>query len=342
MKHSTNELIYFSGDDDKNPSGITAEQKDISEMRKQGDYWDLELQNHPEWQPPVADPENPGKLIIPEDNRAALWLYRDWNQENNQGTMEEWASTLFPTALALYGLQRVKDGGRVLNSGFMDGRTEYLFSTMLDAIGIRNRADIYSNNLVNLARDTGDDTLDVVSLGCGAGVPNIDASIKVKETLNKSIRWDFYDLDTRSLGLSKELVEEAGLSFDNFNFGGGTGLGRVSKRSFTEAFRRLPESSVHAVDALGLWEYLSPETARNFAEKAYKLVKPGGSLIISNMLSDRPQREFNQRAVGWPGLFLRSEDDLLTIIDSAGIPLDDIRMTRTEDQVYVVMEIKKP
>lgn len=319
----------------------TLDLAEVERMRREGDYWEDQIVRHPEWQPPVPDPLNPGRLIIPSDNLAALWLYRDWEPEANEGSMEQWASRLFPTALALYPLQRIGDGGRVLPGGVIDARSRYLFTHMVDGIGLRNRAAVYANSLGRIGAKANGDRLKVVSLGSGAGVPNADAT-ELLESKGKAIDWSLYDIDTRSLYFSEELFKESLIRRSTFDYGPRTEEGELIGRRFTQAFKDIDPQSVDVADALGLWEYLSAESATLFAQKAYSLVKPGGSLIVSNMLPSRPQREFNQRAVGWPGLYLCSETDLLEIVTAAGVDTQNVSMTHSTDGVYVVMEIKRP
>ncbi len=320
--------------------GDEADPEMVEKMRAIGDMWEGKLRNHPEWLPPKPQPDTFGKLAIPSDNAAAHWLYRDWNAQGNQGSMEAWAATLFPTARALYPLQRLADGGRVLPGGMIDERAQFLFTHMVDGIGLRSRARIYAQQLVEIAKNSPEDEISIVSLGSGAGVPNIDATERIEKELGKAVDWDLYDTDSESLEFAKELVGEAAIVSSSFRYGDPIDQYKVVRRSYGRAFG-LPRESVDVVDAIGLWEYIDSENAVKFAAKAYQLVKPGGSLIVSNMLPDRPQREFNQRAVGWPGLFLRSEEDLLEIISQAGIDTASVTMTHATDGVYVVMEIKK-
>lgn len=315
---------------------------EVAKMREIGDAWEGELRKNPDWDPPVADPYNPGKLIIPEENKAALWLYRDFMSHKDEGFMEAWAANLFPTARALFPLQRLEDGGRVLSDSKIEERAHYLFSTMVDGLGLRSRARIYAEELLSVASESSGERLKIVSLGCGAGVPNIDATVRIEKELGKAVDWDLYDLDTVTLGFAQELVEESPIQNSTFNYGPTeAGSERLLGRVYSRAFG-LPKESVDVVDALGLWEYIPHEKAVKFAQKSYDLVKPGGRVIISNMLPDRPQVEFNQRAVGWPGLYLRSDDELLEIIDKAGIDTSQVTMTHSTDGVYVVVDIRKP
>lgn len=284
-----------------------------------------------------------GVVTIPEENEAAQWLYYE---DGEPTQMVEWAGR-FPTAIALEPLQRLEEGGSWLGAGKLDDRTLNLFTNMVDGIGLRSRARIYSDQLVEYAARRQADTLDIVSLGSGAAVPNIQAT-KELEANQTAVHWRFYDFDPEALLFAQKLVEGNEFQYSTFDYGPtkeNPETGRLEPRgqNYLRAFS-IEDESVDIVDALGLWEYLDKDVAARFAEKLYKKLKPGGSLIVSNMLPSRPQREFNQRAVGWPGLNLRSDTDLLDIVEAAGI--DTRLVTMTHDQsdrdVYVVMEVKKP
>jgi cyclopropane fatty-acyl-phospholipid synthase-like methyltransferase len=111
-------------------------------------------------------------------------------------------------------------------------------------------------------------------------------------------------------------------------------------RSYLGA-REAEDGSLDAIDALGLWEYLTDKQAVAFLRTLYPKLKPGASMIVSNMLQSRPHPQYNQRAVGWPDLYMRTEEDMLRIVEQAGIPTQNVRLTYAEDGVYVVMEITR-
>ena len=290
------------------------------------------------------NPETKEKFVyVPDENKAGRWLYYD---ENNQPTqMLDWAKD-FPTAIALFAIQRPsKEGGRRLPQGELDERTIELFTYMVDAIGIRSRARIYAQRLVELAQST-DGPLNIISVGSGAAVPNIDASLRIEKELGQYVKWKFFDIDPNALEFAHELVQEVDLEKTSFDYGPVSydvdeNKWKFKGRSFSRAYKEESESA-DVVDALGLWEYLKKDTAVKFAKELYDKVKPGGMMIVSNMLKGRPQEEFNIRGVGWPNLELRSEEDLLEIMEEAGINTMNVTMTHSEDGVYVVMEIQKP
>jgi cyclopropane fatty-acyl-phospholipid synthase-like methyltransferase len=101
------------------------------------------------------------------------------------------------------------------------------------------------------------------------------------------------------------------------------------------------ERSSDMVDALGIFEYFSKKDSTAFLRNAYRLVREDGVMVIANMLSDRPQMDFNKRAVGWPKLYPRSIDELAEIVVDAGIDPQNARILIPDDGIYAVVEIKK-
>ena len=298
------------------------------------------LVDNPEWKRTIIR-QKTKEVIIAEDNLAARWLYLD--NEGNPTQMMDWAKD-FPTAIALEPLQRLERGGRRLEKGHLDERTLELFTYMIDAIGIRSRAHIYAQRLVELA-DNVDGPLSIISVGSGAAVPNIEATLKVEALQGKYVNWQFFDLDPNALAFAHELIEEAKFEKSAVEYGP-VSMDTEAKwhfegRSYEAAFEA-PNESVDVVDALGLWEYLRDGDAEDFARELYAKVKSGGMMIISNMLVGRPQSDFNKRGVGWPPLVRRSEEDLIRVLTKAGIDSRNITMTHAQDGVYVVVEIQKP
>lgn len=289
-----------------------------------------------------TDAETKKKIVdVPEENIAARWLY--YNTDGSESQMIDWAKD-FPTAIALESLQRLDRGGRLLPQGKLDERTLELFTYMVDAIGIRSRARVYSERLVELTQSI-EGPLSVISVGSGAAVPNIDATKRIEGELGNYVKWKFFDIDPRALGFAHELIEESDFQKSSVDYGDvslnpDTHKWEFKGRSFVRAYKE-PSESVDVVDALGLWEYLEEDTAVKFLHRLYDKVKPGGMIIVSNMLKDRPQEEFNKKGVGWPTLQLRSETDLLRIVEAAGVDTSLVTMTHAEDGVYVVMDIQK-
>ena len=277
-----------------------------------------------------------GKLIIDPNNIIAIELYRENGQPTQMET--EWAPQIMK-ATALEPLQLLERGGQYLPSGRLDDRTIERFTYMPDGIGLRSRQRIYTSLLLEEATISQELKLKVVSLGSGAAVPNIDATQRV-ERISKGIDWDFYDQDAMALQDAKIAIDANDFEYSSFNFGPVDTSGNFTGRDYYSA-RHLEKNSLDAVDALGLWEYLTKNQAVAFLRTNYANLKPGGSMIVSNMLKSRPHPRYNTHAVGWPGVRMRSPEDLLDIVEEAEIDTHNISMTFAHDGVYVVMEIKK-
>ena len=248
-------------------------------------------------------------------------------------TMLEWQKDILK-AKALYPLQKPHDAQRVLPDG-VDDYAMAVFMFAMDSIGIRSRAAIMKQVGLESMSKIDDPNIHVLSLGTGAAVPLIDVVSSMRDDLGKSVKMDVCDVSQESLDLADELMREANIPPEDVDAYTG---------SFIRKLHEMKKSGkrVNMVEALGLFEYLKDKDASNLIEKSYDLLEPGGVIVVSNMLSDRPQLEFNQYAVGWPYVLPRSEAELVQLALDAGIDPSEITITIAEDGVYAVMEIRKP
>ena len=331
-------------------SVIVGDESDREPMLRQyhferANQFETMLVNNPHWGAThLGDEkhgEDPKKLYIDKHNLAAMDLYLE---DGRTTQMFEWGHQMMQ-AIALEPLQNLGRGGQFLSMGHLDRRTLERFMYMPDGIGLRSRQHIYSNLLVEQAMQTPDDVLRIVSLGSGASVPNIEASQKIEEQTGKRIEWQLFDIDTNALEKAQMMTSRAGLALSTFDFGPlstNPDTPGFAGRSYIEARNAVEDESLDAVDALGLWEYLEPKQAKMFLKMMYAKLKPGAPMIISNMRRKRPHPEYNKRAVGWPEVIMRSDEELLDIVYAADIPTEHVRLTTPADGVYVVMEIRKP
>ena len=104
------------------------------------------------------------------------------------------------------------------------------------------------------------------------------------------------------------------------------------------------EGAYDFVDALGIFEYIPDHRGRaaTFLRNLYRLVRPGGTLVLGNMLDSHPQLAFNQYGIGWPSIHPRSRHQLLDLMVAAGVPLDEAVGHQALDGVYAVVELRKP
>jgi len=277
------------------------------------------LKDHPEW--PIPDRDKDG----PEPSNPV-------SREFFRGTMLYWKLHNVPYAEALFPLQRPDDAGRFIPGGFVDEHAMDIFINHEDSIAIRTRGAIHEELVSKKVIASDQEEFVAVAAGAGAGVPNIDTTVKVKEQYGKRITWTMLDTRYTSLEEAVKLAAEAGIPPEDI---------KTQRADYRRAFRGEDES-VDIFDMLGLWEYLPREQCVEVVREAYRLLKPEGVFIASNMLTTRPNLDFHQRGVEWPYVEPREFDDLVDIIAEAGIDLGHVTMTISDEGVYAVIEIRKP
>lgn len=302
------------------------------------DNIDQYLIEHPEWPAPMFD-KKAGVVIR---NPASDLLYE------TSETLQEWfLDAAAAKAAALYPLQH-PEIDRLPSGGYIDDDARAFFYHGLDAIGIRTRANIMKD--VVERRFDGRPSARWISLACGGAVPVIDALKHCGKV--ESMHLDFVDIDSQALDFASHLAtHEVGLRAVK-NAREGEGLRSYTSHQInllrgliaTDAMvshKDFGEGSADMVDALGIFEYFSEKNSVAFLRNAYRLVREDGVIVFANMLSDRPQMDFNERGVGWPKLYPRSIDELAGIINEAGIEPERARIIVPEDGIYAVIEIQK-
>jgi hypothetical protein len=300
---------------------------------------DEDLITHPEWRAPYFDTHTQQMIFDPE-NESAQALYGD--SETLQGWVVDAAQA---HATALFPLQRPYID-RLPSGEAVDDKSRAFFYHGLDAIGIRTRAKIMTEISTRYLSDK--PAARWISLACGGAVPVIDA-LKEHDDMGM-IHLDLVDFNPDALSFASGLAtHEAALqkvptynkenelrSYSTHEINLIRGL--IASDRLVEQFG---EGNSDMVDALGIFEYFSKKDSTVFLKNAYRLVRDDGVMVIANMLSDRPQMEFNRRGVGWPKLYPRSTDELSEIVTDAGIDPGKVKIIIPEDGIYAVVEIRK-
>ncbi|TNM70205.1 methyltransferase domain-containing protein [Streptomyces sp. NP160] len=289
---------------------------------------DALLRAHPEWEAPVV---RDGQLVL--SNPASEFFYAS-------PTMREWRVRLVPGAGALLPVQR--PGISHLPSGAaLDDTSVAIYRDALDSIGVRTRAVVLQEVARrDASRGRHDARPRWVSLASGAAVPVLDAMSSV-EGLSLRPHLTLVDIDPDALALAERMVAEQGLARgEDVDL-----LQRDLVRDLLVRSTLLGEvgaGSVDLVEALGIFEYFRDPSCVRLLREAFRLLRPGGSLVVANMLSDRRELHFNQRAIGWPLLVPRSVQELVDLVRRAGLPLDRTTISIPQDGVYAVVDVVKP
>ncbi|MEO7905274.1 MAG: hypothetical protein ABIR91_05805 [Candidatus Saccharimonadales bacterium] len=282
-------------------------------------------------------------------------------------SFNQWLA-MVPTAAALEPLYD-PNCPRLADGTLIDTPSSEWFKNIADARGMRSRAEVMKGILK-------DEAVSAVapqrwiSLACGAAQPvfSVLESLREEGILLPSVT--LADLDKNALSLTERYAQEhsmgehittkrlnilqrGGLTYERQ-----TGAAGVARSALLRLRGRLPAESFDAVDAVGILEYLKrPDWkfnyknvvtttkkmagAETFLRNAYDLVKPGGILVVGNMLDTHPQLGFTLNVIQWPHIQPRSVEEMTNIIKTVGIN-GQVDVYKPSDGVYAIYGIRKP
>lgn len=272
-----------------------------------------------------------------EDNPVSEKLY------SQSPVLRKWKSHM-PTAMALYPLQKPHMKKLADGTPFDEVSSEY-FMHALDGIGLRSRAITMSRLMHDHFVEHKLDNIEWLSLASGAAIPVFEAASALGNH-NKDIHITLADISGKALKFAAELAKsEYDLSADIET----KKINILRLRKLRKAFK---PASFDAIDILGFFEYI-PEMkwrykpglvfpgAIDFLKTAYSLLKPGGIMVFGNMSNLHPHLIFTINVVQWPLIQPRSIDELVQLIEKAGIDPSDVDIFRISDSVYYVIAIYK-
>ncbi len=273
-------------------------------------------------------------------------------------TVREWMD-LIPTAAALDPIYQPHverlPSGHVISPQMRDW-----FCNSADARGIRSRSAVFAEVSGQSASSDGGRPQQWLSLACGAAQSVLSAGARVRRLGRPTPVMTMVDIDKTSLGLAAKYAREVGIEANTLLL-----RGNVLANQRDEAARRrrqgLPSGAVNSfdlVEAVGILEYLQPGDwtyrssrivstrtplagAVTFIRNAYDFVKPGGLLVLGNMLDTHPQLAFTLNVVQWPHIQPRSVEAMVTLIRRAAVDAE-IQVVLPEDGVYAIYVVNKP
>lgn len=241
-----------------------------------------------------------------------------------------------------------------------------------DGRGIRSRGALVEKLLTDEALRY-DGPVQFLSLASGAAQPIITTAKKLSHDHGVTPHMTLVDKDQGALDLAKDYAANAGLagSLETMNMNilrikgltqseTGNRMHDFASTALSRALRQkhLPANQYHVVDAVGLVEYLGvddwPYTygnviktktklagAKTFLKNAYELVRPGGVLVIGNMLDTHPQLAFTLDVIQWPHIKPRSIEEMVRIFDEAGLA-GELDVYCPDDGAYAGYQLRKP
>jgi hypothetical protein len=208
-----------------------------------------------------------------------------------------------------------------------------------DSHAVRTRADAALSLIRDhLAGRPVDGPLRTLSLACGASGPIFELvdelagrGIDVAETV-------FVDHDPMALATVAGQAAERGHA----------DRARLLRKNFlkTPITSYVEPDSVDVVDLIGLFEHLPTSRlgyriAAHLLRAAATITRPGGLVVLANMLTERPQQSFFDSV--WPRLHQRTIAQTLALVEEAGLSasMTTVRVPAREG-VYAVYAVEVP
>lgn len=226
----------------------------------------------------------------------------------------------------------------------IDPASRRIWQGSRDGAGVRTRALCAMGEVETYLLERGlDKPLVIASLACGAASP-VYQLIAQLQSLNMPVGKAYLvDNDPMALAtahhLGKARVPEGVLDVRLESLIRKNREARkVEARDLTEF---IEPKSVDVVDLLGLFEYFPQELAIDALRQVQKIMKPGGIIVLGNMIDDRPQQTFFTDVSMWPPLHQRSLRTLFEIAEAAGFDAkNQARILLPPQGVYAVMSLK--
>lgn len=205
-----------------------------------------------------------------------------------------------------------------------------------DSHAVRTRADA-ALELVreHLADHPGGRPLRTLSLACGASGPVFELAEELQAQGTAVERTTFVDHDPLALATVAGQARVRGQA-DRIE---------LLRKNFlkTPITSYVEPGSVDVVDLIGLFEHLPASRmgyriAAHLLRAAASAVRPGGVIVLANMLIDRPQQAFFDSV--WPRLQQRTISETLWLIHEAGLPWNRTRVRVPQREgVYAVYAV---
>ncbi|MGY5369860.1 class I SAM-dependent methyltransferase [Enterobacter oligotrophicus] len=290
---------------------------------------DQALKADPDLEPPLREYEEGGLPVLIPQHHFSEQAFR------HRPALAAWRARLVPGALALFVVQNPLEE-RLPEGTKMDSESRQWFIHANDAIGVRSRAKVLSMLVEKYIHNDSENNW--VSLASGAAIPVLEA-LRNATLDGQKVFLSLVDKDPVALDWAETMAAQEGLTV-------GEQL-TLLRRDLVHTLVRnedllleLGEHQAELVDALGIFEYFNDTDAVIFLQRALRLVKPGGAVVVSNMLTSSPQIDFVLRCIGWEPIFPRTLQQLQDIHIAAGVPVENVTVVVPKDGVYAVMEVR--
>ena len=198
---------------------------------------------------------------------------------------------------------------------------DYFFHSLHATKAVRNRLSQLHCRLVDLESRRNGEPIEALVVGCG---PARDVRVFLERNPNTRAKFTCFDHDPSAIDYARNLCASWPTSV-HFHVG--------------NVVRHLPRSQFDLVWAVGLFDYFSDQLFTLMTRRLYDRLKPEGTLIIGNFSKRNPTRAYMEFG-GWM-IFHRSEEEMMSLSQYAGIHPDQCSITTESERVNMFLEIRK-
>jgi len=187
----------------------------------------------------------------------------------------------------------------------------------------------------NISRISPHDNFKVLSVGSGAAY-ELQNIIKSTQDCDR-FQFALFDQDSEALSKASEVVkdiEKRLLKAPNVEFIQGSVRTMLFSRQLKQKWGQF-----HFIYSLGLFDYLTLRVARAVLDRLYRLLKPGGEMIIGNFHVSNPSKYYMEYWVDWV-LLHRTEEEFRSMLDN--ISPEETAMLFDDSGSQMFLHIKKP
>ena len=245
--------------------------------------------------------------------------------------MRAWRSYM-PGGVATYHAYKPTQK-RMPNGKTLDIITRSFFRHTYDAVGLRSRAHMMAWAIEPVVADA-KGKVQWVSIAGGSGQPVFDAIADYPPDVQASVSLTITDIDPTMLAFAQRVAADQNIHVAHLNF---VQVDVVKQRELSQVLKNNPT----IVDAMGLFEYLTPSQCVRLLHTIYHHLPAGGVLLFSNMSPRHPHLHVHQRALGWPGVIQRTIQEVAACMQKASIPKEAQSVYYDQDGVYNVYKVVK-
>jgi ubiquinone/menaquinone biosynthesis C-methylase UbiE len=215
----------------------------------------------------------------------------------------------------------------------VEGEITDFWLKILNAQAVRNRLKLVKQTLKEeiekISQKESEIKLVSIASGSAQGVIEVMAEFKEKEG-GTNIKAIFLDLDSTAIEHGKKLAQKAGITDQIIFINKGVNMLEEALKDF----------SPHIIEVVGFLEYRAEEKAIKLIEKIYRLLPPGGLLLVSNVCNNL-EKLFLYHIVNWPMIY-RSPRKLAKLLIKGGFNSKNIKIIYEPLKIHEIAICQKP